>query len=108
MDSYTKEELCLLRPDEWPQRGPLCERCRTHIPLFADLSAAQECSLRQLAEKGSAEAIEELMRLTGCSLRWAKIWVLHPDGPKPKYATRGPPCRCCGEPLRSEDLGSAS
>ncbi len=102
MDAYTNAELCSLPTDAWPTRGPLCEKCHTHVPLFADLTPAQEEAIRHLAEQHKIEAIKELRNLTGCNLRWAKIWVAHPNGPRTKHGETGPPCPYCGEPLRTE------
>jgi hypothetical protein len=102
MDAYTNRELQSLPDDAWPTRGPLCEKCHTHIPALADLAPAQEESLRQLAKQSSARAILELRRITGCNLRWAKIWVSHPNGPQTKHGVDGPPCPYCGAPLRTD------
>lgn len=98
MDSYTNEELESLSKDVWPARGPLCEACNKHIPVFADLTAAQEESLRRLAKRSPARAMKQLRRLTGCSIGWAKIWVSHPHGPRGR-----PPCPYCERPLRTEN-----
>jgi hypothetical protein len=47
-------------------------------------------------------AIQELIAATGCSLRWANIWVAHPTGPDLHEKTgRGPDCYYCGKALRS-------
>jgi hypothetical protein len=43
----------------------------------------------------------ELRRLTGCSIGWAKIWVLHPNGPNVEGAEMTP-CPYCGAPLRTK------
>jgi hypothetical protein len=101
MDSYTHDELRLLSHCTRPQRGPFCEKCGNHIPEFADVSPSEQLRLRRLAERNVTEAMQELMRLTGCSKGWAKIWVAHPDGPQPKHLHRGTPCPYCGAPLRT-------
>jgi hypothetical protein len=101
-ESYTNSELESLPSDARPTRGPLCEKCETHIPSFADLSAAQEESLRQLAAQSPLNAIKQLSQMTGCNLRWAKIWVSHPSGPQTKHGKDGPPCPYCGKPLRTD------
>lgn len=97
--SYTNAETRALSAAGWPQRGPYCEKCEKHIPKFADLTPAQEQELREIAEKDGIKAMATLRTLTGCSAAWAKIWVLHPDGPQQKTHRHRPPCPYCGRPL---------
>ena len=101
MDAYKNDEIRSLPEGSWPTRGQKCERCHACIPKFADLTPEAEASLRALAEQDPVAAMKELSSLTGCNLRWAKIWVLHPNGPQPKYRQDGPPCLYCGEVLRT-------
>lgn len=95
---YTRGEIEGLGDEAWPTRGPFCERCRVYLPQFADVSPEEERRLRMLP---AMEAVRRLREQTGCSMRWAKIWLLHPDGPQPKRDAGGPPCPCCAKPLRT-------
>src|SRR5262245_33819108 len=101
MDSapYTRSELDRISDDEFPKRGNFCNKCQTHIPLFAEQSADEERRIRKLESK--VQQMVELRKITGCTIRWAKIWALHPDGPQPHRRESGPPCPQCGEPLRT-------
>ena len=59
-----------------------CEHCNSIIPNFFDLSANDEKHVRELFESGDCvSATNELMKITGCGLKTAQIWVAHPDGP---------------------------
>lgn len=91
---YTNDELARLPMHARCARGPLCPKCGCHIPSFAVLTAADEASLRRL---DTMSAIREVRAKTGCSVAFAKIWALHPDGPCPRK--EGPPCPYCGQPL---------
>lgn len=103
-NAYTREELQSISGDTWPRKGFYCENCGTHIPEFADLSEDQILNLRMLSEQNPTEAMKRLKDATGCSKRWAKIWVLHPDGPKPKRPRcGGPPCPYCGKPPATDE-----
>lgn len=96
---YTGEEL-RASAESFPTRGQQCHRCRTFVPRFADLTPATESRLHELIRNGRhIMAIAELRGATGCSVRWAKIWVVH-DG-RPGVLTPGPPCPLCGKPLRT-------
>ena len=44
---YTRDEL-EARPDTFPERGPLCPRCNTRIPQFAELSHSDAFRIKQL------------------------------------------------------------
>jgi len=92
--AYTREDLAKVGDSDFPQRGVFCPRCHTHIPEFAALSKEQEEKIRQLSPLHQMKAVHEA---TGCNLRWAKIWALHPDGPRSHK--NGPPCPYCGEPV---------
>lgn len=97
---YTREELRLVGGHAFPERGLRCHRCRTFIPRFADLSPTGEARLHELIRQGrQIMATKELIAETGCSLRWAKIWVVH-DG-RPGALVPGTPCPLCGKPLRT-------
>ena len=93
-EAYSREELGRVSDSEFPTRGPLCPRCQAHIPAFAALSAEEEARLRKL---DPIEQMRALREATGCNLRWAKIWALHPDGPQSHKI--GPPCPYCAHPL---------
>ena len=70
--------------DSFPERGLLCDRCKTKIPQFKDLSGRDESRIRQMIRQNRRMmAIAELRDATGCPLRWAKIWVYHEGRPKP-------------------------
>ena len=93
---FSSEDMSRISDDAWPNRGDYCEKCHTWIPRFADLTDKETARLRSLS---TIQAMKEVRATTGCSLRWAKIWAMHPNGPEPKYV--GPPCPHCGEPLRT-------
>lgn len=94
---YTREEL-EREPDGFPGRGPICPRCRTRIPQFAELSNPDKLRIEKLIAEGKKGiAMRELQLATGCSERFSKIWVLHLGKPHPAPATA--PCPYCGEPL---------
>jgi hypothetical protein len=44
-------------------------------------------------------AIRELQTITGCSLRWATLWVHHAG--RPLALRPGPPCPFCRLPLKT-------
>jgi tRNA(Ile2) C34 agmatinyltransferase TiaS len=95
-EPYSRAEV-LAACDEFPDRGPLCYHCKTRIPVFQELSVNDAERLIELTRAGEPIlAMGELRSITGCSIRWSKIWVLH-EG-KPKMPT---PCPFCGKPLRS-------
>lgn len=93
---YSSEDLSRITDEAWPNKGEYCEKCRTWIPRFADLTDEETARLRSLS---TIQAMKGVREATGCSLRWAKIWAMHPNGPEPQYV--GPPCPHCGEPLRT-------
>jgi hypothetical protein len=96
---YTREEI-LVAGDGFPSRGLLCTKCRTRIPQFVELSAADESRVRHLILEGRTTlAIAELRAATHCCERWAKIWVIHSG--RPARVVPGPPCPYCGKPLRT-------
>ena len=81
--AYKSDELRAVG-DGFPDRGPVCAKCRTRIPQFADLSPPDEARVRGLIRSGSsAEAVKALAVATGCPVRWAKIWVIHEGRPRP-------------------------
>jgi hypothetical protein len=97
---YIREEV-LAAGDSFPQRGLLCHRCNTKIPQFKDLSEQDESRIRQMIrENRYMMAMAELQAATGCSLRWAKIWVIHEGKPKP-LEDKTVPCPFCGMLLRT-------
>ena len=98
-NSYSRSEV-LAAGDKLPERGPLCHECGARIPVFEELSEADERRVRQcIRETRHLMAMEELRAATGCSLEWAKLWVQHDGRPKP---TKEPtPCPYCRMPLRT-------
>ena len=76
---YTRHELAQLPDDSWPNRGDYCGKCQTWIPKFAEISGQEESRLRGLSK---TQAMKEVSEKTGCTLRWAKIWAIHPNGPR--------------------------
>ena len=94
---YTRDEL-KTRPDTFPERGPLCPRCKTRIPQFAELSDSDAFRIKQLiSQEQKLLAMAELEAATGCSKRFAKIWVLHSGRPDALGTTA--PCPYCGGQL---------
>lgn len=92
---YSREEVKELG-HESPERGLLCSKCGARIPQFRDLSDSDHIRIRQLISNNKKIlAMLELRAATGCSLGWAKLWVIHED----QKATV--PCPYCGEPLRT-------
>lgn len=97
---YTRLE-CEAFGDGFPDRGLHCGRCKCYIPEFADLDDFMYHRLRTLSLNGQTGLAQaELMAATGCSFRWAKIWVAHSG--KPHVAMPGPPCPYCGQALRTD------
>ena len=96
---YTREEL-VLRPDTFPDRGPICPKCNTRIPQFADLSDHDAYRVRSLIRHDQkALAMDELMAASGCSERFAKIWVIHSGVPNVIGTTA--PCPYCNGALKT-------
>jgi hypothetical protein len=94
---YTRKELQAL-PDGFPERGPICPRCRTRIPQFAELSSSDEFRIKSLISNGQKLlAMAELEAATGCPKRFAKIWVLHSG--RPDSVGTSAPCPYCGGAL---------
>src|SRR4051812_10503552 len=99
-EPYTRAEI-LRAGDTFPDRGPFCQRCHTRIPQLAELSERDERRVRRLIlENHRPQAISELMKAAGCSLRWARIWVEH-EGRAEHPERPTAPCPYCGQPLRT-------
>jgi len=97
-NSYSRSEVLAAR-DGLPERGPFCEECNARIPVFEDLSQADEQQVRQsIREKQLVTAIVKLRAATNCSLMWARLWVHHTAKEYPKETA---PCPYCGKPLRT-------
>ncbi len=97
--AYSKAEV-LAAGDTFPDRGLECPKCKVIIPQFAELSAEDEQRILKLIRDGSdLNAMHELRTVTGCSLRWAKIWTIHEGKPSPPDQNTS--CPYCGEPLRA-------
>lgn len=94
---YTNAELEALSDTALPERGVYCPKCRNFIPAFSVIDVKNELELR----KQGLAAMWEIHRLTGCNMRFAKIWAIHPHGPHPER--QGTPCPYCGKPLFSDD-----
>ena len=83
--SYTNHELRRITEKErngtraiFPDRGEQCPRCHTRVPVFSELPNSVRNHVLTLIRAGQkVEAMDVLQRETGCSGRWAKIWVLH-------------------------------
>src|SRR5687768_11522400 len=98
-EAYTRAETEALG-DEWPSRGPLCPHCNRRIPQFADLSESDARRVRGLiCQRRPIMAVAELRAATGCSERWAELWVEHKGRPIPLLHEG--PCPYCGMPLRT-------
>ncbi|WP_313920213.1 hypothetical protein [Tahibacter sp.] len=96
---YTPEEIAVFG-EGFPRRGLYCPRCNTYIPEFSALSDVDRHRIRRLCLEHRRElAMAELRAATGCSGRWAKIWVIHAGRPGTLFP--GPPCPHCGKPLRT-------
>lgn len=100
-EPYTRAEIAQLG-DVLPARGAMCPKCRAVIPRFVELDPAMETRLRELWRSSRPmAAVAELRAATGCTVRWAKLWLQHPHGPEMHAWSKGGPCWYCGEPLRS-------
>lgn len=97
---YTREEI-LRENDNFPSRGIYCPKCKTNIPVFAELTNKQEVKIRNKANGNVPEAIRLLREKTGCGVRWAKIWALHPNGPQEAGFEGDAKCPHCGGRLRT-------
>jgi hypothetical protein len=94
--------------DGFPDRGIKCFKCNTLIPQLLNMDATRIENWRSILKtKGYIEADDYLISITGCNQRWAKIWRLHPCGPKTKteYEAKfdlDTTCPFCGKPLRTK------
>ena len=96
---YSKEE-CEQSDGGFPDRGVLCPKCNTRIPRFEAVDEHDLHRVRLYIQSGRPIlAMAELRELTGCSERWAKIWVLHSG--RPTTVTPVAPCPYCSKPLRT-------
>lgn len=92
---YTRAEIQALG-DSRPQRGIHCPLCDCYIPEFEELSQQEVEDLYKLDMIPRIKAVRDK---TGCSLKWAKIWALHPDGIHPLPSEPTAPCPFCEVPL---------
>ncbi|MDF1746926.1 MAG: hypothetical protein P1V19_24765, partial [Gimesia sp.] len=92
---YTRAEIKALG-NTLPDRGVFCPLCNNYIPEFEDLSPQESVELKKLE---MMPLVKALRNKTGCSLKWAKIWALHPDGIHPLPSEPTAPCLFCGVPL---------
>lgn len=98
-EPYSREEL-QRAGDGLPTRGPLCPKCKMHIPRFRELTTQDESRVLHLINQSrKVEATKELRLITGCSLAWAKLWVMHSG--RPGFVEETAPCPYCGKPLRT-------
>jgi hypothetical protein len=101
-EKYRRDELQNIRDEAWPDRGEYCQKCGTIVPAFEDLSEEEIETLRALIAQGNAvQAMKFIQERTCCPLRWAKIWVLHPNGGQAISQQPTPPCPFCGSQLRT-------
>jgi hypothetical protein len=107
-EPYSRSEIEAIfakNPYAKPERGEYCPRCGCHIPEYSDLSKAVESNLRERLAEGTSVSVisNEFQEITGCPLRWFKIWLIHPDGPQPLGWSRlsSKPCPYCGKLLRT-------
>ena len=98
-EKYSRNEV-LNYGGGFPDRGIFCPKCKTNIPVFAEMTPELETRVLKLirADK-QLMAMAELESALGCSERWSKIWVIHAGKPTPEYP--GPPCPHCGKPLKT-------
>lgn len=95
---YTREELQKVNERDWPLRGEVCLKCDTIIPQFADFREEDRSRILNLiSTEQRVRAIRELRAAVGCSLGWAKIWVVHSG--RADAAGKTVPCPYCGKPL---------
>ena len=91
----------------FPDRGVKCYSCNTLIPQLQELTDKNIEEWKNiLKSKGHEEADNYLVNITGCNYRWAKIWRLHPNGPKAKTKeeamfSENTKCPFCGKSLRT-------
>jgi hypothetical protein len=97
---YSREEV-RAAGNAFPERGLVCQKCKTIIPQFRDLSEKDKTRILTLIrDNRKIMAIWELRAATGCSIIWGKIWVEHSGKPEP-LENEILPCPYCGKPLRT-------
>ena len=102
-EAYLRQELERVDGSEFPKRGPVCPKCKGHVPQFANLEKEDEDRVRKLIlDKRLVSAMDKLQAATGCNKRWAKIWVLHQGGPPWPKGPAPTPCSYCGKALRTD------
>jgi len=98
-ESYSRSEVLTLG-NAFPTRGQLCHHCGLRIPEFDELRGEGRRRVLELIRDGRMiMAIRELQTITGCSLRWAKLWAHHAGRRQARHP--GPPCPFCRQPLRT-------
>ncbi|MCP4104012.1 MAG: hypothetical protein GY749_00505 [Desulfobacteraceae bacterium] len=98
---FTYEDI-IQEKDGFPSRGIYCPKCKVNIPVFAELSKEDEAEIRKNGKGNVIETIRLIREKTGCGLRWAKIWAIHPDGPQEIGFQGNGKCPYCGGRLRTE------
>ncbi len=100
--TYSREDFEVFI-NGFPERGLFCEKCKAFIPVFEELTDTNIADLLRIIETNPVVAIGEIVRLTGCSQRFAKIWVIHRGKPHSKNQTEKFPCPYCQKPLRTKE-----
>jgi hypothetical protein len=97
---FSREEVAM-QGDEFPSRGIFCESCNVNIPVFEELSEKKASEIRKQANGNKLEEMRLVREATGCSVRWAKIWSLHENGPQKRGYSGNGKCPYCGGQLRT-------
>ncbi len=91
-DAYTNEQIALIAEGSLPDRGVYCEDCEIYVPIFKSVDDPE-----RLNGIGFKDTLQKLMKATGCSKKWAEIWMYHLGG-----ACNTKRCQACGEFLRTK------
>ena len=110
MDSkpYTFEEAYKFG-NGFPDRGMRCYKCNALIPQFSNFGKREKYNWNKIrTTQGDEAANDYIMSITGCNLRWAKIWRIHPNGPAAKTYNeakfdKSTSCPFCEKALRTKE-----
>ncbi len=95
-NSYSRKQLEGYG-EGFPDKGLHCAKCKTFVPQFDELSDEDSNKIIDLhRDDDFLIAMEKLQIVTGCSKRFAKIWIIHKGAPK-SFA-----CPYCSKPIRSK------